>query len=130
MFDLSIKQNKNPFVNTLINDLIDIITKIIIEKNENYKFEFWKKLIDSKIDIDKSDKDGFNKMGFISQLFTIFKENEYYCIKERKRLHCNKCNKDFIIKEYTNNPLIEIQKEHLEYDSINTIYIDKQLTMI
>ena len=75
MFALSIKQNKNPFVNTLINDLIDIITKIIIEKNENYKFEFWKKLIDSKIDIDKSDKDGFNKMGYIAQLFAIFKEN-------------------------------------------------------
>ena len=128
MFALSIKQNKNPFVNTLINDLIDIITKIIIEKNENYKFEFWKKLIDSKIDIDESDKDGFNKMGFIAKLFTIFKENEYYCIKERKRLHCNKCNKDFIIKEYTNNPLIEIQKEYLEYDSINTIYIDKQFS--
>ena len=67
-------------------------------------------------------------MGYIAQLFAIFKENEYYCIKERKRLHCNKCNKDFIIKEYTNNPLFEIQKEYLEYDSINTIYIDKQFS--
>ena len=98
MFALSIKQNKNPFVNTLINDLIDIITKIIIEKNENYKFEFWKKLIDSKIDIEKSDKDGFNKMGFIAQLFAIFKENEYFCNKERKRLYCNKCNKNLLSK--------------------------------
>ena len=43
-------------------------------------------------------------------------------------MHCNKCNKDFIIKVYINNPLIEIQKEYLEYDSINTIYIDKQFS--
>ena len=52
MVPLTIKQSKNPFVYPLINDLHDIITKIIIQKNENYKFDFWKKIIDSKIDID------------------------------------------------------------------------------
>ena len=128
MVALSIKQIKNPFINPLINDLLDIITKIIIEKKENYKFDFWKKLIDSKIDIENLNSDGFNKKGFIAQLFSIFIDNNYYCIKERKRLHCNKCIKDCIIKNYNIHPFIEIQKEYLDYDNINSIYLDKQFS--
>ena len=128
MVAFTIKQSKNPLVNPFINDLIDSITKIIIQKNENYKFDFWKKLIDSKIDIENLNSDGFNKKGFISQLFGIFKDNDYYCIKVRKRLHCNKCNKDFVIKDYNIHPLIEMQKEYLDYDNINSIYLDKHFS--
>lgn len=48
------------------------------------------------------------KKVFIAQLFAIFKDNEYYCIKERKRFQSNKCIKDFIIKNYIIHHLIEI----------------------
>ena len=88
-----------------------------MEKNNWFKNRYW--LLNS---------DGFNKKCFISQLFGIFKDNDYNCIKEIKRLHCNKCNKEFVIKDYNIYPLIEIQKEYLDYDNINSIYLDKQFS--
>lgn len=56
----------------MINDLLDIISKIIIEKNENYKFDFWKQLIDSKIDIENADSDEFNKKSFYCTIICYF----------------------------------------------------------
>lgn len=61
MFALSINQGFNPFIIPHINILIQTINKILKEKNENYKFNFWKKLLESKIDIDNNNDDGFNK---------------------------------------------------------------------
>ena len=45
MFALSINQIYNPFKNQHINFLKEIITKILKEKNENYKFDYWKKIV-------------------------------------------------------------------------------------
>lgn len=130
MFQLSINQIYNPFINSHINFLIEIIKKILEEKNENYKFDFWRKLVESKIDIDNYNDDGFNKFGYIVQLFDIFKENIKYCVKECKRLHCNKCKRDIVLNDIILNPLIIIQKEYLNYENIDSIFIDKDLVKI
>ena len=42
MFALSKNQIYNPFINPHINFIIEIITKILKKKNENYKFIFGK----------------------------------------------------------------------------------------
>ena len=67
-------------------------------------------------------------MGYISQLFSIFKDNNYYCIKPKKRIYCYKCKNDFNIKECNINPLIDIQTEYLDYKDINSIFIDKNFS--
>lgn len=66
-----------------------------------------KKLVESKVDIDNINDDGYNKFGYIAQLFGIFKDNIKYCFKECKRLYCNKwkryCIKWYYIKSINNN---------------------------
>ena len=49
---------------------------------------------------------------YLAQLLSIFKDNYYY-VKDKKLIYCIKCKKDFNIKEFDLNPLIEIQKYYL-----------------
>ena len=43
-----------------------------------------------------------------------------------QKLHCNKCKRDIVLNDIILNPLIIIQKEYLNYENIDSIFIDKE----
>ena len=61
-------------------------------------------------------------------IFNIFSETDYFCLKEKKELNCSKCLKSWEENSYYKQPLIIINKDYLNYDSINSIFIDKSFS--
>ena len=45
-------------------------------------------------------------------------------------MHCNKCKRDNVLNNIILNHLIIIQKEYLNYENIDSIFIDKDLVKI
>ena len=43
-------------------------------------------------------------------------------------MHCNKCKRDIVLNDIILNPLIIIQKEYLNYENIDSIFIDKEFS--
>ena len=105
-------------------------TALLKDPESELRFVFWKYLVDKKYDINNTitSENTYKKFGVISQLFSILNENDNFCIKEKKILTCNKCNKDFSKLINYRSPLISISSSELEYSDISTIFIDKKYT--
>ena len=103
-----------------------MLDEIIKEEDENKKAELIDKM-NSNITIDTQSS------GYVAQLFSIFKNNIYFCIKEKKYSECIICgqknsevvkeSKPFIYVNINNillkkifNVLLEECKEKFTYD--------------
>ena len=120
-YDIIIFLQKNKFDSN--NYMLD---EIIKEEDENKKAELIDKM-NSNITIDTQTS------GYVAQLFSIFKNNIYFCIKEKKYSECIICgqknsevvkeSKPFIYVNINNillkkifNVLLEEYKEKFTYD--------------
>ena len=72
MYLFSINNKFNPFNKDILNEFLETIQKIIIDKNFDLRFALWRKLIKNNIDINSNSDNGLSKMGRIDQLFNIF----------------------------------------------------------
>ena len=55
----------------------------------------------------------FNSSWYVAQLFSLFKNNELFCIKESKNIECILCGKKVHENIKDNPPFIFIKKEYL-----------------
>ena len=72
MYLFLINNKFNPFNKDILNEFLETIQKIIIDKNFYLRFALWRKLIKNNIDINSNSDNGLSKMGRIDQLFNIF----------------------------------------------------------
>ena len=112
MNDLAIKLAKDVNENNYINNII------FIQKN---KFDTNTSLIDQIINEDDEEKKAslinqmdtytavdFNSSGYAAQLFSMFRNILYFCIKESKLTECILCWKKILEDNLDNKPFIQI----------------------
>ena len=85
------------------NSLID---QIINEDNEEKKA-----LLIDKMNADTSID--FNSSGYAAQLFSIFRNIEYFCILESKSTECILCGKKLTENNLDNKPFIQINSNDM-----------------
>lgn len=109
-----------------IHDIISEIKKKPILEKRNM---FWKYCIDKKIDILETEindsniiiNNDFGINGFIIQLFSIFKNIEYFCIKEKRLELCQICSRTKEFSETFNTHLITINENNIKLSNIESI---------
>ena len=97
------------------NSLID---KIINEDDNEKK----------SILIDQMNKDNsidFNSSGYVAQLFSLFKNNEQFCLIETKNTECILCGKKISEKVKDSSPFIFIKKDYINENHIYNILLNK-----
>ena len=60
----------------------------------------------------------FNPSGYAAQLLSIFKNIDYFCIKESKSTECILCGKKLLEDNLDNNPFIQINNNDMNEKSI------------
>ena len=98
-------QDNLTLMSETIKDIHGIKTNIKSEPNHEGINNWWLYSIKQKIDIERTEinnsdniaQSGFGNNGAIVQLFSIFKNNEEFCIKEKRQEICQICNN---IKEF------------------------------
>ena len=89
-----------------------------MKKGEKKKEELIKKLkIDDTID--------FSSYGYASQLFSIFNNNEYFCIKENKVTECFICGRKTLEEIKEIQPFVFININNINNTSIFNLFLSK-----
>ena len=112
-YDIIIFSQKNKFDSN--NAKID---EIINEEDELKKEELIEKLkIDDTID--------FTSSGYAAQLFSIFSNNLYFCVKENKEYECIICGNKKIEEIKEMQPFIFINGNNINNTSIFNLFLSK-----
>ena len=120
----------------LLKNIHNIISKIGYDPNDKIRDEVWFYCMKNKIDIlsteinntNKINNFGYSDMGFITQLFSIFKMNKIFCMKEEKISICQVCNERKIIEENFHDFFLIIDDYYIKFKSIEQI-LSYQLIM-
>ena len=111
--DLIIFLQKNKY--DVNNALID---KIINEEDDEKKA-----LLIAQMNNDNSID--FNSSGYVAQLFSLFKNNELFCIIESKNTECILCGKKITENVKDSPPFIFIKKDYLNEKHIYNILLNR-----
>ena len=116
-------------LNNKIKEINDIMLKLFDKPDNQNRNILWKYCINNKIDINETSIDnknlivdkGYGREGYIIQLFSIFRNNEYFCIKERRKETCLLCNniKNFNITNH--DFLLIINESNIRLQNIQLI---------
>jgi len=144
-FITNIKDKKLIFLNEL-NELILKLSKEVNEKNyidiiiflQKNKFDSNNSLIDQIIKEDDEKKKeilinqmnadtsiDFNSSGYAAQLLSIFKNIDYFCIKESKSTECILCGKKLLEDNLDNKPFIQINNNDMNEKYIYNILLKR-----
>ena len=64
----------------------------------------------------------FNSSGYAAQLFSIFRNIEYFCILESKSTECILCGKKLTENNLDNKPFIQINSNDMNEKNIFIIF--------
>ena len=144
-FITNIKDKKLIYLNEL-NELILKLSKEVNEKNyidiiiflQKNKFDSNNSLIDQIINEDDEEKKeilinqmnadttiDFNSSGYAAQLLSIFKNIDYFCIKESKSTECILCGKKLLEDNLENKPFIQININDMNEKYIYNILLKR-----
>ena len=114
-----------------INMLENTFEDLLNNPDSNSKFNLWKFFAEKNIDPENyllnlnknssnnnSNKLGLGEVGYISQLFRIYKNNENFCIYENIQYNCNYCGYNEIKNNKTINHFFQIDDGELVYSGI------------
>ena len=111
--DIIIFLQKNKFDSN--NSLIDQIIKEDDEKK--------KEILINQMNADTSID--FNSSGYAAQLLSIFKNIDYFCIKESKSTECILCGKKLLEDNLDNKPFIQINNNDMNEKYIYNILLKR-----
>lgn len=122
-------QNKYPVINISLKEIHYLITEIKIYPVLEKRNKLWNYCINKKIDILETDNNdrsvvinnGFGLNGYIVQLFSIFKDIKYFCIKEKRLEICQICSRTKEFSENFHSHLITINENNIKLSNIETI---------
>ena len=67
----------------------------------------------------------FNSSGYAAQLLSIFKNIDYFCIKESKSTECILCGKKLLEDNLDNKPFIQINNNDMNEKYIYNILLKR-----
>ena len=103
-------------INEIVKALDEVILNLLNDINSPSRYEFWSLI--NNILIDRGFTENYlGSMGYISGLFSIFREDEDFCLKIKESSICILCN-DTTSRTYYGNPLIRIYKQDLNTTSL------------
>ena len=118
-FQLFLKDKLNE-CNNLINSLNKISLELLHDNESYSRFTFWKNCDNNNLDVPDKFTSLYLKDGFISGLFSIYNNNDNFCIRYNIINQCYKCGFYKEKKEYS-KCLINITEELLNFNNINNI---------
>ena len=115
----------------LLKNINNIISKIGYDPNDKIRDEVWFYCMKNKIDIlsteinntNKINNFGYSDVGFITQLFSIFKRNKIFCMKEEKISICQICYERKILEENFHDLFLIIDDYYIKFKSIKQILL-------
>ena len=123
-----IEENYNKF-NKILQCTHDFMKNIKNNPSEYNRKSIWDFFIKMQIDVFSTqinDKNkiidtGFGKSGFIVQLFQIFKNNYYFCLKERRSEKCEICSYIKNFPDTLHDHIIVCNEFNINFNSIENI---------
>ena len=107
--------------NILINSLNKVALELIQDPGAYSRFEFWKECDNYGLDVPNKFTSLYLKEGYISGLFTIYNNNDDFCIKTNITYQCFKCGFYNEKKNIYSKCLINLTEELLNFNSLNNI---------
>lgn len=123
------EKDLNMHIKYLLNNMENIQNKI---NSNEFIDSIWKYMINNNIDILKSkvknnklviEDGGFYKVGYINQIFSIFNNNELFCIRLEKNEICKNCNFKNNSIEYK-NLFCRIDQNNIAFNTLKGIILN------